>query len=45
MKHHIRVNGQRIASFENTQDRDICLDALREYWGEEMEQEFTIEDE
>lgn len=45
MEHHIKVKGKRIASFETEQDRDICLDALREYWGEEMEQEFIVEDD
>ena len=45
MHFHIHVKGSRIASFENEQDRDICLDALREYWGEEMDQEFTTVDD
>lgn len=32
MKYHIETKGSRIASFEHKEDRDICIDALREYW-------------
>ena len=45
MAYYIVVNGKRIASFETDQDRDICIAALRDWWGEEMEQEFTAEDD
>ena len=45
MEHRIFVNGDLKASFEEETDRDICLDALREYWGEENEQRFTTEAE
>ena len=45
MMFHIFANGDLIASFKDETDRDICLDALREYWGEEMEQTFTIKAE
>ena len=43
MKYHIEVNNSRIASFSNECDRDICFDALKEYWGEELDQNFTKE--
>ena len=45
MEYHIKVNDKRIASFVEEQDRDICLDVFREYWGEESDQLFTIEDD
>lgn len=34
MSYHISVNGKRIASFDTDIDRAICLNALREWWGE-----------
>lgn len=45
VEYHIRVNGNKIASFEHDADRDICIDALREWWGEENHQEFIAEDD
>lgn len=43
MQYHIlNPDGGRIASFENTIDREICLDALQEFFGEDCE--FTTED-
>ena len=46
MEYHIRVKGasgqyQRIASFENEQDRDICFDALEDY---REDAEFSVEE-
>lgn len=35
MKYHIKnITGKIIASFENEDDRDICLGAFNEYDGE-----------
>lgn len=45
MNHHIEVGGVRIASFLHETNRDVCFDALVEYWGEENEQVFTKEDD
>ncbi|MCK5610530.1 hypothetical protein KAR91_52135 [Candidatus Pacearchaeota archaeon] len=44
MNYHILVSGKRMASFVEETDRDICLDALVEYWGEEADQLFTTEE-
>lgn len=40
MEHHISVEvtskeRRRIASFRQESDRDICFNALIDYWGEE----------
>ncbi len=44
MEYHINADEKRIASFTQGTDRDICFDALEEYWGDE-EIEFTTEDD
>ena len=36
MEWYIIVNSKKIAAFENEQDRDICFDALAEYWGKDV---------
>ena len=37
MHYHIYDNkGKLIASFEHEADRDVCKDALEEYWAEEF---------
>ena len=35
MMYHIFVDGDLKASFEMEADRDICLDALIDYWGDD----------
>lgn len=47
MDYHITVKGEdgehnRIASFENEADRDVCLPALTEFW---FDAEFKTEDD
>lgn len=41
MTYHIFANGNLIASFYEEADRDVCLDALAEYWGRDIA--FTTE--
>ena len=43
MKYHIlNQQGDIIASFEHAADRDICLDALADYW---EDHEFATKDD
>ncbi len=43
MDYKIFLNGDLKAAFEEETDRDICLDALKDYWGETDSQVFTTE--
>lgn len=38
MEYHVKNKaGETIASFEHEADRDVCYDALTEYWGDDCE--------